>query len=758
MPAADITVTAQFELLPANTYLVSFGNFEHGNVSGPNSATAGDTVTLNVTPDSGYRLKGGSLKVNNGAVAISGSYTFTMPAENVTVTAQFEGIPYTIAITPSANGTVTASPTSAAIGTSVTLTATPNTDFRLQSVTVTKTDSEHVPITGSGNNYTFTMPADNVTVTATFESQQSGTYTINLGTCANGYVTSTVTEATEGIQYIGIVAHPNEGYRYVYRTLTVTKAGGGTVSVFHSPQSDSTDGTFTRPADNVTVTAQFELEPYTISVTPLGSGNSITAKVGSTNVTTATMGATVTLMATPASGYELQSVTVTKTGNEQVTGNLSGNNYTFTMPASAVTVTAIFGIVGNYPIDIQTVGYGTVTSAPTDSAAAGSTITLTVTANQSYRLKANSLTVKRNDNQQTVVVTQDGTAYKFTMPVVGVTVSAEFESDDYRITVISSANGTITIKSPISGMGVNTRPVVLTVSPNAGYRLDGSPIVKRTDDNAQLSVKYNNAYDWQFSMPSSEVTVNATFILEETYTAGLYETVGGTLTEIKTDGTSIVGLDAALTYIKDNGANKKMYTIVLNSDTTASGYIIGKNGKQNGKDSNTGKWANLTITLRGTTDSSTITKTGTGPLFTVYGFSADEPTLILHNITLKGNANNTSPLVITNNSGNYDKGILKMEQGSRITGNGGGGVKIEKNGAFNMNGGTIDGNSAANGAAVFGVSGATFDKTGGTIYGKTGNNANTVTGSGHVIEVGSNWRDTDAGENVNTADSNFWEN
>jgi len=50
-------------------------------------AAAGATVALTVHPDKGMQMKAGSLKVNGKPIQ---SKTFTMPAENVTVTAEFE--------------------------------------------------------------------------------------------------------------------------------------------------------------------------------------------------------------------------------------------------------------------------------------------------------------------------------------------------------------------------------------------------------------------------------------------------------------------------------------------------------------------------------------------------------------------------------------------------------------------------------------------------------------------------------------------
>ena len=64
------------------------------------------------------------------------------------------------------NGTVTADKSDAAEGEIVTLTATPNTDYAFGSWTVTDASSNSITVTSN----TFTMPASNVTVSATFEA------------------------------------------------------------------------------------------------------------------------------------------------------------------------------------------------------------------------------------------------------------------------------------------------------------------------------------------------------------------------------------------------------------------------------------------------------------------------------------------------------------------------------------------------------------------------------------------------------------
>lgn len=72
-------------------YTVSIGSLSGGSIQAvPTSAEAGTTVNLVITPEEGKRLKSGTLKYNDGTEhAISGT-SFTLPASNVTITAEFE--------------------------------------------------------------------------------------------------------------------------------------------------------------------------------------------------------------------------------------------------------------------------------------------------------------------------------------------------------------------------------------------------------------------------------------------------------------------------------------------------------------------------------------------------------------------------------------------------------------------------------------------------------------------------------------------
>lgn len=65
------------------------------------------------------------------------------------------------------NGRVTTSATSLAAGKTFTVTATPNVGYELDTVTVTTAEGKNVPATNE-STHTYTMPASNVTVSATF--------------------------------------------------------------------------------------------------------------------------------------------------------------------------------------------------------------------------------------------------------------------------------------------------------------------------------------------------------------------------------------------------------------------------------------------------------------------------------------------------------------------------------------------------------------------------------------------------------------
>lgn len=93
---ADVAFSALFEAIP---YQVTITSVPNGSITAsPNTdVTIGTEVALTITPASGYRLKSGSLKVyktgNESTTVNVINNTFSMPAYDVTVAAEFEEIP-----------------------------------------------------------------------------------------------------------------------------------------------------------------------------------------------------------------------------------------------------------------------------------------------------------------------------------------------------------------------------------------------------------------------------------------------------------------------------------------------------------------------------------------------------------------------------------------------------------------------------------------------------------------------------------------
>ena len=177
MPAADVTISATFE--PIQYQVTIADDIQHGNVvATPQTAAAGSEINLTVTPEIGYQINELYYKIESSeeAVPISNN-SFEMPAANVTVYATFEAIKYHVAISGNIeNGTVTASPTEATLGETIALTVTPYNGYQLDKLyyIATETTTE-VSITGSS----FTMPAANVTVYASFAEKDEPSEPVN---------------------------------------------------------------------------------------------------------------------------------------------------------------------------------------------------------------------------------------------------------------------------------------------------------------------------------------------------------------------------------------------------------------------------------------------------------------------------------------------------------------------------------------------------------------------------------------------------
>ena len=164
----------------AITYAVNLAQTENGTITfGLVGATGrfepGIIVPLVVTPDSGYHI--GQVTVGNEVLIAEseGNYSFTMPAADVEVTATFiadepvepEPQPsdaFAITVNAGEHGSADADYATAEAGDVITLTITPEEGYRVDEVLVNGTG-----IMPENDVYSFTMPAQAVTVDVTFE-------------------------------------------------------------------------------------------------------------------------------------------------------------------------------------------------------------------------------------------------------------------------------------------------------------------------------------------------------------------------------------------------------------------------------------------------------------------------------------------------------------------------------------------------------------------------------------------------------------
>lgn len=163
----------------------SFGFFESGNkfIAGSYSFDGGANgdlpalriITKNITfpvtaviSANGYE----DLKLNIKREGKSYAYTYTAEVISDTTPDTPAAQTYTVTKSDCSNGTLTVDPnTAVAENTSVTVTATPNAGYAVDTVTAKKDDGTEITLTAGTESgvYTFTMPASNVTVSATFK-------------------------------------------------------------------------------------------------------------------------------------------------------------------------------------------------------------------------------------------------------------------------------------------------------------------------------------------------------------------------------------------------------------------------------------------------------------------------------------------------------------------------------------------------------------------------------------------------------------
>ena len=230
MPAENITVTAQWEI---NQYTITFDT-NGGSEIAPITQDYGTEITAPDNPTrKGYTFKGWDKEIPE-----------TMPAENITVTAQWEINRYTITFDTAGGSEI--APITQDYGTNITAPANPT--------------RKGYTFKGWDKEIPETMPAENITVKAQWEINQ---YTIAFVT--NGGSEIAPITQDYGTKITAPADPTREGYTFIGWDRDIPEI---------------------LPAENITVTAQWEINRYTITFDTAGGSDiaPITQDYG-TNIT-----------------------------------------------------------------------------------------------------------------------------------------------------------------------------------------------------------------------------------------------------------------------------------------------------------------------------------------------------------------------------------------------------------------------------------------------------------------------------------------
>ena len=324
-----------------------------------------EKLWVSIEPKANYKIKSVSCKVGENNVSdfaqastTGKSYTFTMPASDVTINVEFE-LDACAITTDIKNGTISGITSPAAIGSDVSFTLAPTDDtYKLDSYKVFKTGDEAttVDVTESNGTYKFTMPDYPVTVSATFV-KKTHDVTTSCTPAEGGKVT--IIDKTSPVT-VGDSVNINVAANAHYEIEAVTVNSESVTLGEHG------DYTFTMPNKDVTISATFKKKQYSVTKT----GNNVT--FGELN-DKYTWGDTVEFTVTPDKWYSVKSVyandatvVITKVDGKE-------NAYSFTMPQGDVVITAVterpsftvtFDSKGGSNITPKTVANGDVADKP----------------------------------------------------------------------------------------------------------------------------------------------------------------------------------------------------------------------------------------------------------------------------------------------------------------------------------------------------------------------------------------------------------
>lgn len=185
-----------------------------------------NTNVAEVNTEGVVTIKGAGTTIIKAKFAGDDTYNSAEASYTLTVTEAT----YSVTIGETTNGQISVSSTEVTAGTTVTITATPSQGHKFSGITVTGADGSSIETSGTGNTRTFTMPSQNVTVSATFAEIETIEATI---TSTTGFATFCSNKALDFTGINTIEAYyaktVENGNVYLLRIYGTVKAGTGLV-------------------------------------------------------------------------------------------------------------------------------------------------------------------------------------------------------------------------------------------------------------------------------------------------------------------------------------------------------------------------------------------------------------------------------------------------------------------------------------------------------------------------------------------------
>ena len=446
-------------------------------------------------------------------------------------------------------------------GESVSVSATAGTGYKFSAWVVYKTGDTETTVTVTDN--AFTMPAYNVTVSATFVPAYTVTYAANGGS-------GTMTDANS--PYI-------EDAQVTLLSNTFTYAGHtwSSWSVKDASQNDVevSEGKFTMPASNVTVTAQWTVGQYNVALSSVANVDLLASYGVSSTITEGNnadvdCGTEITLSATNMAPGKVFIWAITDDEDNDVTDDVLDGDV-LTVPAYNITIGGQVAELffkysgdlteGDYIIadgsyamlnTLNSNRFNRQTISPSNNqiivanastylwhiASSGDYWTIYNAAAEKYACSTGSASQANlggNSDDKCLFSVSGTTTYTFVSKYnseLSTPVNAQLCNGGTYWACYKSGSNTlykkavgskhsVAIATGITNGSVEASPssayegqsVTLTVEPSSGYMLDSWDVYKTGDASTKVTVKGNS-----FTMPGYDVTVSATFRVQHTYT------------------------------------------------------------------------------------------------------------------------------------------------------------------------------------------------------------------------------------------------